>query len=216
MHQKFIATAIACACYLGVAAQDLEFNIGFGLHFPQHTDLKTTFELGGSVDLGIIIPISIKEQHFFLRPCIGGQLYSRQEEKVNDVTENLTVFKLGGEIQYQLWRIKGIDVRPTLSVQRNSIKNNFTSSSYDPFSNSSDTETSDNLLTAVGPSFELGILLGGEKGYVKLGYEYLKPTFNVNQEILNYAQAEGLYINPHPRLNLSTVTITIGFKNMFY
>lgn len=194
----------------GLSAQKkVGFDWDVGAALPMSSDLKNVFDVGLSMNLGL--PINLAKEKLYLRPVIGVKWFFKEVE--NSVQEHFRTGKTGLEIQY---KVKSFDsmplsLYPIIRVDYNWSSNYYSKDSYNPISNTNSTATSSNFLQGNDASYAVGVMARFERVYLKIDYEIYMPTLTVDSEIVSEALDDGIIIAPTQKLDLNTLTISLGY-----
>lgn len=190
----------------------LGIDLDFGASLPTNNQINDVFHAGLASGLGLNIP-PLQWNGLELKPVGGIKWYYKQVEEVNSVTEHFRTWKAGGELQYYLTDYKQVAFYPYLRVDHNWSANYYSETyNYDPWSNTSSTAYSDKYFKGTGLSYTAGIkAVFDDYWYVKLDYEYYKPTLDLNQQIIETAEWEGIYVAPSHQFNFNALSLSIGF-----
>lgn len=205
---KLLAFLICVA--FGLSAQKrVGFDVDAGAALPMSTGLKNVFDVGLSLNLAL--PINLAKEKLYLRPVIGVKWFFKEVD--NSVQEHFRTGKTGLEIQYKVKSFASLPLSlyPIFRVDYNWSSNYFSQDSYDPISNTNATATSSNFLKGSDPSYAIGAMARFERFYVKIDYEIYMPTLTVDDEVVKEALEDGIIIAPTQKLELNTLTLSLGY-----
>jgi len=191
-------------------------EFGMGLAVPTSKDINKAFYAGGDVSLGFKAAV-LPSKRLWIMPCGGTKIYVKNAGSDNSVTETFRTWKAGVELQYKTAEHKKYAFFPLLRVDQNWCSN-FFSKTYD-YNAATNTQTiaqSDNYLSGNGLSFDAGIMIvRSSLWFLKIDYEYFKPSLNVNNDLKNELLAEGFAIPAATKLNCSSLNIGVGVNFNF-
>lgn len=193
----------------------LGIDLDFGASMPTNKQINEVFHVGLASSLGLNIP-PLQWNGLELKPVGGVKWYYKQIEEVNSVTEHFRTWKAGAELQYDLTTYKHVGFYPFLRIDHNWSANYYSETyNYDPWSNTGSTAYSDKYFKGTGLSYTAGIKALFDDWYIKLDYEYHKPTLDLNKEIIEAAEWEGIYVAPTHQFNFSALSISFGYDLNF-
>jgi hypothetical protein len=190
---------------------EFSVDLDLGTAIPMNKDLKEVFDLGLSASLGT--SINILNENLYLKPSGGIKWYYKEIEKVNSVNEHLRNWKAGLEVHYYVFKNDKIMLAPFIRLDHNWTNNYYSETySYDPFTNTSTTATSDNYFEGNGFSTAIGSFIKVNDFFFKIDYEIFAPNLKVNQSIIAEAYSQGVIIEPNQPFNFSSLTLSIGYS----
>jgi len=199
-------------------AQPEKFGIDFdlGLTIPSAKDVSNVFYTGGNISLGFKMAV-LNSKKLWIKPVGGIKLYSKKAGDEKGVQETFRTVKAGIELQYRVAERKKYSFYPVLRVDHNWCSNYFSKTyDYDFSTNSQTIAVSDKFLKGTGYSFDAGIMIvRAPVFYLKIDYEYFKPSLNVHPDFIREALAAGIAVPASTPFNCSTVNIGVGVNLNF-
>jgi hypothetical protein len=156
------------------------------------------------------------KKKLWVRPEGGIQYYAKKADIGESTQEVIRDWKAGVELQYKAYEIKKFSFFPLLRADYNWFSNQFSRQLNDETTNSQIIPIGENLLKANTYSVAAGIMVVRSGFmYVKLDYEYFKPTLTVDPNLVNAMLAQGIIMADKQTMDLSTANIKIGFNLNF-
>ena len=199
------------------APQKEKFGFDFDLGLTRPTDkaVNGIFYTGLNAGIGLKMAI-LNNKKLWIKAAGGTKLYSKKAGDEDGLREAFRTWKAGIELQYQVAELKKFSFYPLLRVDHNWSSNYFSKTyDYDISTNSRTIAISDKYLKGTGYSFDAGLMIVRSPVYLKLEYEYYKPSLNVHPDFIKAALDEGLIVPSSVALNCSTLTIAVGINLSF-
>jgi hypothetical protein len=190
----------------------IDFDAGYA--YPINTQLSSEFTGGLDVSLGF--KMSFLKKKLWVRPEGGMQYYTKKADIGESMQEVNRDWKAGVELQYKAYEVKKFSFLPLLRADYNWFSNQFSKQLSGETTNNQIITPGENLLTANTYSIAAGIMIVRSGFiYVKLDYEYFKPTLTVNPNLVKAMFAQGYIMADKQTMDLSTANIKIGFNLNF-
>jgi len=191
------------------------FDLSFGVAVPTSKAVNDVFYTGLDASLGFKIAV-LNSKKLWIKPLGGTKLYSKKAGSDNAVREAFRTWKAGIELQYRAADVKKFSFYPLLRADYNWCSNYFSKTyDYDITTNSQTIAISDNYLKGTGYSFDAGIMITRKTLYLKIDYEYSKPTLNVHPDFIKAARDLGIIVPASTKLNCSSLNIGLGINFNF-
>lgn len=192
----------------------IDFDLGFA--YPINTQFSSVFTGGMDLSLGFKMAF-LRQKNLWVRPEGGFQIYTKDaqlgDESLQEVNRN---WKAGLEVQYRAKETGKWSFFPVIRVDYNWFSNQFGKQTDDQATNTRTIENTDKILWANDISFAAGIMIVRSRSiYVKLDYEYFKPTLKVNPDLVKTMAQQGIIMADSQQMDLSTANIKVGFNLNF-
>jgi len=189
-------------------------DLDAGYAYPINTQLSSVFT--GGLDASLGFKMAFLKKKLWIRPEGGYQFYTKRADLGESVQEVNQAWKAGVEFEYKAYEVKKFSFFPLVRADYNWFSNQFSKQISGETTNSQIIPTGENLLTANTYSISAGIMIVRSGFvYVKLDYEYFKPTLTVNPKLVNAMLAQGYTMADKQTMDLSTANIKIGFNLNF-
>jgi hypothetical protein len=190
----------------------IDFDAGYA--YPINTQLSSAFT--GGLDASLGFKVAFLKKKLWVRPEGGIQYYTKKADIGESMQEVNRDWKAGVELQYKAYEVKKFSFFPVLRADYNWFSNQFSKQLNDETTNSQIIATGENLLTANTYSIAAGIMvMRSGFMYVKIDYEYFKPTLTVNPNLVKAMLAQGFIMADKQTMDLSTANLKIGFNLNF-
>jgi len=190
----------------------IDFDAGYA--YPINTQLSSVFTGGLDVSLGF--KMAFLKKKLWIRPEGAYTFYSKKADIGESTQEVNRDWKAGVEFQYKAYEVKKFSFFPLFRADYNWFSNQFSKQINDETTNSQIIPIGENLMTANTYSIAAGIMIVRSGSvYVKLDYEYFKPTLTVNPKLVSAMFTQGYTMADKQTLDLSTANIKIGFNLNF-
>ena len=210
-------TVLSCSVFGQAGDRKVGLDIDMGGSVPTNGSISSVFSLGMNASIGPKFALS-KKRNLWLKP-VGGFLWYYKPSNAGDgngspnaVTEHFRTWKAGVEVQYVCYQLRKYSIEPLARIDYNWSANYYSETiAYDPGTNTNTVAKSENVLSGNGLSYDLGCRVRRGKFYIKLDYEYYRPSLDVNKQIVSDAGAQGLIIPASQTFNFSSFNFGIGF-----
>ena len=191
------------------------FDLAIGGAYPLNKKTNNTFHLGINFILAGNLP-ALQFQKLNVKPAIGMKWYYKEIQEVNQVTEHLRTWKAGLQVEYDVVKLKTLQLSPIIKLDYNWTSNYFSETYYyDPWTNTSTTATTSKYLKGTGISCDVGLKGKFRQFFIQFNYEYYKPELNVHPDIISNAMNEGIIIAPRHRYNFNSLNLAAGISVNF-
>jgi hypothetical protein len=186
-----------------------------GVAYPFTTDIADIYTIGFNGSLGV--KMAFLKKKLWVRPVGGIKFYTKKAEMEESLQETFRNWKAGIEFQYQAAAFNKYALYPIFRIDNNWSANNFSkTSSKEPGTTARTVEVSDKVLSGNGVSFDIGLMLVRTRSlYLKLDYEYYKPTLKVNPDLVKELLVQGVAIESQKAFDCSTINLSIGVNLNF-
>jgi hypothetical protein len=185
-------------------------DLDAGYAYPINTQLSSVFT--GGLDASLGFKIAVLKKKLWVRPEGGYQFYTKKADIGESVQEVNQDWKAGLELQYKAYEVKKFSFLPLIRFDYNWFSNEFSGQIND----SQIVPAGEKLLTGNTYSIAAGIMIVRSGSvYVKIDYDYFKPTLTVNPKLVNGMLAQGTIMADKQTMDLSTANIKIGFNLNF-
>ena len=190
--------------------RSLTADVEVGAAVITSNQVKKVYGAGMKLLAGPKVALNASE-NLWLRVHGGFQWHFKEIEEENSITDHLRIWKAGTQLEY-FFSTGRVHLAAVAGLNYNWCANYFSATyAYNPWTNTSQTVTSDKFLKGTGLSADIGALVSFNNFFIKTGYEYLNPLLTVNPEIVKSASNEGLIIPEEYRYNLSSLYFHVGY-----
>ncbi|BDD05737.1 hypothetical protein [Aureibacter tunicatorum] len=226
---RLIKMTILCIVLLfsfceNVYAQEVNqsFEADFGISLPQHKDINQSMNLAFNGTVGL--DINVLKRKLFIKPEFG---IKRSSKKVNSIYtrssgtlyEVLTHWNLGAEMSYNIFKRNSFEIRPTLSLKHNYVKNYFTYTYYSDELKTigitgKKTAKSKHLLDGMGLSMVSGVKVRYGRLFLKVNYEIFRPYLEIDYDAIYNLEHRQVYEEKSKvRYNIDNISLTLGYSS---
>lgn len=209
MMTRIFLFGLLLICSAAHCQHQFAVETDIGASFPAHENLKKIFDAGLDFHLGP--SFNIKKNKLYLKPYAGLTWYFKKIDDTNSVTEHLRVLRIGLEPRYIVVHKGLITISGLVDINLNWMANYYSVTFRDPLTNSTKSETTDDILTGKSISPAVGFMIEFDGAYIKFNYHIFKTRLKVNQQIIDEGLAEGIIVVPDPAFNLSSFNISLGY-----